>query len=188
MRTTLILLCLLVFGSPVMALELAGVNLSETLEGDDGVQLALNGAGVRSKFIFDVYVAALYLQKPAKKVSAVLGEDMQKQMVMHFVYDEVEKEKLVDAWNEGFEGNLGTKQQKELADTITTFNDMFDTVVKGDTIVLAYAPGQGTRVTIAGKEKGVIEGKPFNDALLSIWLGQKPVTKDLKQELLGGQR
>ena len=187
MRTALLLFCLLFCGSPVLALELAGVNLADTLEGADGAQLSLNGAGVRSKFVFKIYVAGLYLQQPADKVSTVLEPDAQKHIVMHFVYDKVEKEKLVDAWNEGFAANLGDGARQELAPSIATFNAMFDTVVKGDTIVLAYVPGKGTSVTVAGKEKGVVEGKPFNDALLSIWLGQKPVTAELKSALLGGK-
>jgi hypothetical protein len=33
--------------------------------------------------------------------------------------------------------------------------------------------------------KGMIEGKPFNDLLLSIWLGEKPVSKALRDDLLG---
>jgi hypothetical protein len=39
-------------------------------------------------------------------------------------------------------------------------------------------------VTIAKQEKGVVPGKDFNDALLRIWLGEKPVTKGLKEKLL----
>jgi hypothetical protein len=39
-------------------------------------------------------------------------------------------------------------------------------------------------VTIAKEEKGVIPGKDFNDALLRIWLGEKPVNKGLKEQLL----
>ena len=45
--------------------------------------------------------------------------------------------------------------------------------------------GTGTQVTIKGTVKGVIAGKDFNDALLSIWLGEKPVTAKLKDEMLG---
>ena len=35
------------------------------------------------------------------------------------------------------------------------------------------------------REKGVIEGKDFNDALLAVWLGPDPVQDDLKKPLLG---
>ena len=68
---------------------------------------------------------------------------------------------------------------------IDQFNAMFTDAKKGDVIVLDYIPNQGTKVTIAGTEKGVIPGKDFNDAMLLIWLGDKPVTKDLRAKLLG---
>ena len=62
---------------------------------------------------------------------------------------------------------------------------MFTDAKKGEIIILDYAPENGTKVIIAGVEKGVIPGKDFNDAMLSIWLGDKPVSKDLKAKLLG---
>lgn len=72
----------------------------------------------------------------------------------------------------------------KLQDKIDQFNAMFDDVKKGDIIVLDFIPDQGTMVTIAKQEKGVIPGKDFNDALLRIWLGEKPVNKGLKEKLL----
>jgi hypothetical protein len=104
---------------------------------------------------------------------------------MHFLYDEVGQEKLVDGWNEGFSGNLAGEEQKKLQPRIDTFNAMFtEAMTSGDRIVFDYVPGQGTRVTIKGEEKGIIAGKDFNDALLSIWLGDEPVSSDLRQDLL----
>jgi hypothetical protein len=63
---------------------------------------------------------------------------------------------------------------------------MFPAVVEGDQIVLTYVPGKGTSVSAKGQAKGVIEGKDFSDALLSVWLGGNPVQEDLKKALLGG--
>ncbi len=73
---------------------------------------------------------------------------------------------------------------QRLQPRIDAFNAMFSTVKKGERIILDYIPGKGTVVTIAGEEKGTIEGKDFNDALLLIWLGEKPVNKKLKEMLL----
>lgn len=176
----LVLLC-----SPVSAREIAGVDVPESITGADGVELKLNGAGIRSKLFFKIYIAQLYLQNPSSDVKSILADDGQRKMVMHFLYDEVDKEKLVSGWNEGFEGNLNKEQLAALDHKIKSFNEMFVTVKKGDTIHLDYLPGTGTVVSIAGEKKGVIEGKPFADALFSIWLGDKPVTSALKKSLLG---
>ncbi len=184
MRYVLVLLCLLCFAIPASARDIAGVSIAEKLQGADGAELILNGAGIRSKFVFKVYIAGLYLQNPATESAAVISDPGQKQMLMHFLYSEVEKEKLVAAWNEGFEGNLTKEQQEQLAPRIEKFNAMFSTVKEGDTISIDYLPGKGTIVTVAGQEKGVVEGKDFSDAVFSIWLGKEPVTEDLKKELL----
>lgn len=187
MVRVLISLCVLaLLSSPLAAREIAGVNVPESITGADGVELKLNGAGIRSKLFIKVYIAGLYLQSPYSDAESVLADDGQKKMLMHFLYKKVEKAKLVGAWNEGFEANLGADQLAALADRIQAFNEMFATVNKGDTIHLDYLPGTGTVVTVAGEKKGVVEGRDFANALFAIWLGEKPVTSDLKTSLLGG--
>lgn len=181
----LIAVCLFLLSvMPASAREIAGVTVAETIDGANGVTLALNGAGVRSKLFFKIYIAGLYMENPAVEASKVIADDGQKSMVMHFLYDEVSKDKLVSAWNDGFKGNLSEQQRVELAAKITAFNQMFATVKKDDTIILSYVPGVGTQVIISDQSKGVIEGKDFADALFAIWLGEKPVTSDLKKALL----
>lgn len=184
MRYILVLCCFLMCAVPVSAVEIGGVQVTEKLEGAGGTELTLNGAGIRSKMFFKIYVAGLYLQNPTAEAEAALADPGQKQMLMHFLYDEVDKEKLVAAWNEGFEGNLSEEQLKAMAPQIKQFNEMFVTVKKGDVIVIDYIPMKGTSVIVAGEPKGVIEGKEFSDAVFAIWLGKKPVTEDLKKELL----
>lgn len=182
----LVLLAVVLVSSSANGREIAGIDIPETITQSDGTQLQLNGAGIRSKVFFKIYVAQLYLARKQSDVEALLEEDEGRRIVMDFLYDKVEKEKLTDAWDQGFQGNGSAAQLTELASQITTFNSLFDTVTKGDQIILDYIPGKGTTVIIRGESKGTIEGKSFNDLLLSIWLGKKPVTKTLRGELLGG--
>lgn len=180
----LFLCCLFVLsGLSANAKEISGVMVQETLE-LDGTVLQLNGAGIRSKFIFDIYIAELYLETPSSVAEEVVAAPGRKRIVMHFLHDKVGKDKLVDAWNDGFKNNTESEAVDKLKDKIDKFNSLFTDVKKNDVIVLDFVPETGTVVSIAGAEKGVIEGKDFNDALLRIWLGKKPVTKDLKKELL----
>ncbi len=181
MLRTIILCVLLSFSTSSMALEIAGVTVPDNLDTD----LQLNGAGIRSKFFFKIYIAELYLEHPASNAAAVLDDTGRKLMVMHILYDEVSREKLISGWNEGFEGNLSEEQFKELSAEISQFNDLFVDVHEGEQIVLDYQAGQGTMVTIAGKKMGTVAGAAFNRALLSIWLGENPVTDSLREELLG---
>jgi Chalcone isomerase-like len=167
----------------VSAREIAGVKISEEIK-LPGKEMVLNGAGMRTKFVFDIYVAAFYAGNPVKKFSDV-NSSRPMRMAMHFVYDEVSKEKLVDGWNDGFEDNLSSEQLKRFEKEIKQFNDLFETVRKGDVINLDYVPEHGTSVTINNNAKGIVEGADFFKAILLIWLGDDPVGDDLKDALLG---
>ena len=58
---------------------------------------------------------------------------------------------------------------------------------KGDEIRIDYLPDRGIQVRINGEWRGTVEGNDFFRALLSIWLGEKPVTKSLRSGMLGNQ-
>ena len=58
-------------------------------------------------------------------------------------------------------------------------------IKKGEVVNLDYFPGVGTRVSINGMDKGVIEGADFYRSLLKIWVGKKPVQSALKRSVLG---
>lgn len=177
---------LLSLTSALHAREIADVKFAETVSiaGTDQA-LKLNGLGIRSKFFFKIYIAALYLKNPSKNAAEIIASDSAKRIVMHFLYDEVAAEKLVAGWNDGFEDNLSDDELKSLSTDIKQFNQMFETLKEGDVVTLDYLPKQGTRITIKGVNKGIIKGAAFNQALLKIWLGDEPVTDDLKEALLG---
>jgi hypothetical protein len=177
-------IALVIFCGPLSALEVAGVKIDDQLQ-VGGTPLALNGAGVRSKFFVEVYVGALYLSKTSRSVSDILALPGAKRVAMHFLHDEVSQEQLVDGWNEGFKKNQSEESMKTLGPRIEQFNKLFQTVHKGDVITMDYIPEDGTIVRINGTEKGKVPGADFNRALLEIWLGEEPVDSDLKRALLG---
>ena len=102
----LIMLCTAMFSVAVNARQLDDVVMpdSVTLEGTS-TPLQLNGMGYRTKFVFDVYVGALYTESKVASRDAVHALTGPKRIVMHMVYDEVSHEKMADAWNDGFEEN-----------------------------------------------------------------------------------
>lgn len=170
----------------LQAREIAGVELKEQVS-ITGIEtpLKLNGAGIRYKFIFKIYVGALYLTESQDNAASILKDDKPNRIVMHFTYDEVPQKKLVNAWLEGFEDNNDKAVFDALKERLEKFNQMFSDVHENDVVLLDYLPAKGTRVTIKGEEKGVIEGADFNRALLSVWLGDDPVTEELKDAMLG---
>lgn len=184
MKLCSVVLCFLLTLTQVVATELAGIKLDDLIT-IANTKLSLNGAGIRSKFIFDIYVGGLYLQQPAKTTKAILSANGPKRVRMVFLYDEVSKEKLTNGWSEGFENNLSEAELSRLKSKITAFNGLFETVHKGDIIDLDYIPEKGTFVYYNSKPRGSIEGRAFNTALLKIWLGDEPADEALKEAMLG---
>lgn len=170
---------------PAAAVEVAKVQVPDTATLSDGTTLVLNGAGIRKKFIIKVYVGALYLPAKRTDAAAVIGSDEARRISMHFLYKKVEADKLRETWEEGFAGNASAAELSALRDRLEAFKGLFGDAVEGDTIVLDYIPGQGTSVTHNGQLAGSVEGADFAAVLASVWLGDKPADKGLKESMLG---
>jgi len=183
MRRSLLALGLSFATALALAAEVAGVKMPDSME-TEGKALKLNGAGLRKKVVFKVYVAGLYLEHPTKDAATAVSSDEVKSMRLHILRT-LEASKITEAIGEGFERN-SKAQMASLKERLDKFNAMFPNVVEGDEIVMTYVPAKGTIVNAKGAEKGVIEGKDFADALFSVWLGSNPVQEDLKKALLGG--
>ena len=170
---------------PAAAMELAGVTLPDTTT-VNGSTLTLNGMGVRTKTILKVkvYVAGLYLATPNHDAAAIIAADEAKQVVMHFLYKKVEKDKLTEAWREGFEKNSAVVLSA-LKARLDEFCALWPDMASSEQAVITYIPGTGTRLELKGKEAGVIPGKDFADAMFAVWLGAKPVDAGLKEGMLG---
>ena len=168
------------------AVNIKGIEIPEQItQTDSNTELSLNGAGIRSKFIFDIYVGSLYLSSPSNSAKEILNSRFAKRITMHFLYDRIEKEKMTNSWNDGFEKNLTSKKFTELKPAIETFNSTFGDTLKGDEVVIDFFADNTTKVTINNLEKARINNANFQRALLSIWLGEAPVDEDLKLAMLG---
>ena len=183
MRKPIALLAVLVASTlPLLAASLAGVTLPDTTE-VGGKTLALNGIGVRTKMMFKVYVAGLYLEQKSADAPAIIKADAPKRIIMHFVRA-LDRDQIVEAYTEAFEGNAPDAQKTMKAD-IDTLLAAFEPIDEGDQWTFTYEPGTGTSLVIKGKTKVTIPGLAFGKAMFSCWLGPKPPTADLKAKLLG---
>ena len=167
------------------ALELKGVKVDETAQ-VGGNALVLNGAGVRTKAIFKVYVAGLYLAQKKSNADSVFSDTGNKRVAMHLLR-ELSAEKLLHALDEGFEANNSAAEMAAIEPQMKAFRAMMTSakaVKEGDVILLDYTDA-GTAINLNGKTLGNIEGAAFNQALLRVWLGNKPVDASLKKAMLG---
>ena len=181
LRVALLLLCSLV-AFPVSAKDVEGTQIPDTVT-QDGKTLRLIGAGVRSKWMFNVYVGALYAEKPTFNAANLIKSEQLKAMNLHLLRD-VGKDKIIESIREGFEKN-SKAQMPALKDRLDQLAAAVPDLKKGDVLSLTYIPGKGVVVGGVAKET-VIPGKDFGDALFSCWLGPDPADSDLKRKLLGG--
>lgn len=187
MKRFLLAAVLLGLGLVAQAVELDGVKL------DDSVHLGsrnllLNGAGVRSKYIFDLYVAALYLDGRKNSAEAVLADTGEKRIAL-YVLREIQAEELLYGIRTGMEKNNTDEDMQKMKDALHDFEVVFrrmGRVSGGDVILLDYQPDTGTLITVNGSDRGTIPGRRFYNALLKVWLGEKPAQDELKLKLLGG--
>ena len=175
---TLLVLCLSV---PTFSKEIGGATLPDEIEvGSE--KLVLNGVGLRKKLFIKVYAGGLYLKAKNKDAKAIIDADEAMSVRMHFIYDGVAAEKLIEAWNEGFTNNGASGLDEE----IKSFNALFNKEAKkGDYYDITYVPGTGVRVSLNGEALGVISGAAFKKAVFAIWLGSQPADPKLKKGMLG---
>ena len=165
--------------------EIAGVTVPATVDAG-GQSLVLNGAALRKKAVFKVYVAGLYLPAKSSDADAILAADSPRELRMEFVRD-VGKDKMCEAWDESLKNNSPNADAQLQAEFKQLCGWMQD-LKKGDVMSFTYVPATGTTVAIAGQTKGSIAGKPFADALFKSWIGPKPGPGDgFKSALLGGK-
>ena len=165
------------------AVEVEGVQVADTAN-VSGQTLVLNGAGVRTKFFFDIYIGALYLPSKTESAEAAINSKANKRVWMYFLYDEVSKDKLTHGWTKGFEKNSKANFE-QLQARLNQFNSLFHDMKKGDTVTYDFNADATTTVIINDKQVGSIAGEDFQQALLSVWLGKKPADGDLKEAMLG---
>lgn len=170
------------------AAEVAGVRIEDKVR-VGGSELVLNGAGLRKRIVFKVYVGALYLPEKTGDAAGVLASSGPKRVSMTLMRDLTAKQ-LTEALEDGMRANHTEAQLAALRsrlDTAQATMREIGSAKEGSVIALEYLPGSGTRITVDGTPRGpTIPGEDFYAALLRVWLGDKPVDATLKKAMLGG--
>jgi len=187
MKKVVLLVCGLLLSWNANALKVGDVFLVDQVQMGSSM-LFLNGGGIRKKWLFKVYAIGLYLPNKLTNAEAIIDGGAEHRIVMHMLR-EVDSDKMFEAFRDGIEANnpsdvlfaidVQIKQLKQLFEAV-------EVVKEGDIITLDYVPAIGTRITVNGTTRDIIEGAGFNRAILRIWLGKQPIQEDLKKGLLGG--
>lgn len=169
------------------AAEVAGVKLDETIRLANQ-ELKLNGAGIRYRAIFKVYVTGLYLSEKKTTVPDVLAAPGARRVVIIPLRD-ISNEDFGRAFMSGIQKNSDRNEKAKLIMQLQKFGELFASIPelkKGDVLTTDWIPGVGTVIQINGKK--TIDPLPdiaFYNSILKIWLGDSPADSRLKPLLLG---
>lgn len=183
MIVRLLLSLLLLAPLPAVAVEVKGIQLPSQLE-VQGQTLHYNGHGIRKKLFFDIYIGTLYTAAPVRSFPEALANPGAKLIRMDFLYKKVEKEKIIEAFREGLANQSATLAAGEEARAFLTW--LSRDFMRGDQVALELG-GDGT-VTARhnGDTLGTLRSPAFADAVLGIYLGDKPADVRLRDGMLEG--
>jgi hypothetical protein len=167
--------------------EVEGVKFEPSIQ-LGGQPLQLNGVGVRTRAFFKVYAAGLYVPTKSNSAPALLGQKGPRRVAIGMLRN-VDADSFAGALNDGLKANLGEQQLAGFKAQIETLNANVKSVgelKKGDQVNFDFTPEAGTRIYVNGQPRGAaIPGESFYEAVLRVWIGDKPADADLKKGMLG---
>lgn len=144
----------------------------------------LNGFGPRTKFLWNIYISALYLPEMSQDPDVILAMKGPKRVSIYFTHN-VPKAKLIEGWQDGFINNNSPQQLEQLQERLDVSYKYLRDMIVGDVIYIDQHPEQGSLLWINGELIHAIPGDDYFKAVLKIWLGKKPAQTPLKECLLG---
>jgi hypothetical protein len=169
------------------ATDINGVKVEDTIN-VAGSKLQLNGAGIRYKAIFKVYVGELHTTQKVSSLDELIAAPGPKRLSMTFLR-EIEAGPFGKLLTRGVEDNVPKNEMSKLVPGLIRMGDIFTVnkaLMPGDVIHLDWIPGTGMVVSAKGK----VQGEPFKEpefykAIMSIWFGPAPADFKLKEAMLG---
>lgn len=153
-----------------------------------GASLKLNGAGLRTKFVFKVYAAGLYLAAPAKTPAEIYAAKGPKRLKVSFVR-ETDATTLGKTMSQVMSDNLPREQFGKCIPGLIKLGELFAEKKKmgiGEMFTVDELPGKATLISINNKLAAEISEPEFFNCLMYNYFGDRPADAKLKVALLGG--
>jgi hypothetical protein len=185
-KPVLLVALVLSFASPkaASARRAAGVTLPDSVD-IDGKRLALNGMGVHEVTLFgvDVYVAGLYLERKMSNSMAVLSDHGTKHMIIRFKRD-VDRSDLLERVRDELRPTL-RRQRAGVRAELNRILGTLRAVRSGHTLTLTMKKTGWIEVRQNGGLRARSKNPALASYLLATWVGPRPLSSDLKRNLLG---
>jgi hypothetical protein len=169
--------------------EVAGVRFERVLRMPElPGELQLNGFALHRLYGFQIYAIGLYLPEPGRSAESALEMPGAKRIEMN-VLREITAAQLSSALAEGISENHSPAEVERFRPRMSMLDRVMKEIGKvgrGSRIAIDWLPAGMTRVVVDGRPRGEpIVGEDFYRALMRIWLGERPVSDNLKRGMLG---
>lgn len=169
----------LLFAAAAQSATVGGIALPER-RGD----LRLHGAGLlRKGLVFKIYVGALYVAE-TNHVAAILG-NVPKRIDIHY-FHHTPKKYMVRAANDTLRKNIPAETIDRLTPQIDQLHAAFLDGEKGAVASLVHRPGIGLDYYFNGEPVVTIPGDDFANAYFTVWLGEPPSSRTVKEAMVKG--
>lgn len=173
--------------SPVKAyatatVEIAGVHFARSHQLSSG-DLPLRGQALLRYMVFiKAYVGALYIPEHVDHRQVL--DPVPRRLELAY-FHAIQAADFAKATRSKMADNVTPAEMERLSERLERFNALYRDVQPGDRYALTYLPGQGTALSLNGRQLGIVEGNDFAAAVFAIWLGPQPIDRSFKKALLG---
>lgn len=180
-RAVLLATAVLLAATSSRAAEIEGVEFDERVTAGDRV-LTLQSVGLlRYRILFKGYVAALYLEEGTSPGEVL--EDVSKRLELEYFWS-IAGEQFGPVAESTLERNLDARSLERLRPRVEALHAKYQDVKPGDRYALTYLPGEGTELAKNGVRLALVPGEDFARAYFGIWLGETPLDRGLRDQLL----
>lgn len=146
--------------------------------------LELKGVAVgKYALFFKVGVAGLYGPSDSG-LTPLESSDRPFRLEIEYLMD-IPKERFIEAAVKTLRNQHSEATLRRFSKEIGRMHSFYRDVEKGDRYTLSYHPQIGTTLELNGQFLGAVPSPEFARLYFGIWLGEKPVSDSLREDLLG---
>ncbi len=158
------------------AADFEGIPLPDRLDAVDR-SFYLTSCGMREVLWYDLYLVSLYTEDRSNDLYRYRSTATPKAVRLEILYDGDVPDQIPSEWR----SHLREEISREM---FMVLQDLFQEVETNDVVVIAYEPQEGNALYVNGERQAFKPNGDLIHALLDLWLGQEPVSKNLRRLLL----
>jgi hypothetical protein len=162
------------------AKELLGKKFEDSIQINQ-TPFVLKGIGLKTYLKVKVFVAGFYVGEQFQKDNP--QGNIPKRLEIAYFYP-VPARKLAVETRRRIQLNTTAEEYNAIKKRVDKMDRYFVNLKPGDRYALTYIPEVGTTFSYNGNAVGVIEGADFAKALFAVWIGEKPISQELKNIFL----